>query len=851
MAVTTSEAEGTGNSSRRAWNLGVRARLLLAFFGITTFAVLAAAAGIYAFREVGDRLDVVDTRIPLTLSALDLSRSAERIIAVAPALLAATDRNRRDEINTAFAAEAERLNAALVELKSDDAALLPLSAIEPVVSSLTANLATFEDLVARRLEANERIKTLRQSIFRTNDETQRLLAPWLEVLSDQAMTLIEGPTGPADQRPRLTSLIEMQRLVRAAQAQGSAVADMLAEASTTDQPRRLPILAFQLGLAMRELETIAVRLDPKLRPLFLEQMAKLREVAQGPNTIAEARKQELALVEEGEKLLTETGRLSAQLTAAVDKLGSAAKREIGEAMRDALSVQRLSTRALVVVVVLSLLTSILIVWLYVGGNIVRRLTALSDGMLAIAGGTLHAPVAVEGADEIAAMGRAVEIFRRNTLERDGLLAEKAQAAELLEKEVKQRTAELAQSVTEVEEKSRQLDIANKYKSHFLASASHDLRQPLHALNLFVAQLRTEPDPAGRKRLIERIDAAVGSMNELFEALLDMSKLEAGILETNFAEFPVDRLLKRIEMTFADAAREKGLCLTMVPSSVWVHSDFVLLERILFNLVSNAVRYTERGSVVVGGRRRGGQLRIDVCDTGPGIPEAQQRNVFGEFYQLAKSDRRGGLGLGLAIVDRLGRLLDHPIQLRSRPGRGSRFSVLVPLVAQQRSAADLSVASAVADPAHDKLVLVIDDDALVLDGMGGILRGWGCEVVTAESGERALAKLAAQIREPDLIISDYRLDHGKSGIEAIDRLRIELGAAIPAFLISGDTGPERLREASASGYHLLHKPVTPMRLRAMLNQLMKPRPALDAIGVASGLMPSRLPAAAQDPVPRPQ
>ncbi|ESZ13072.1 hypothetical protein [Mesorhizobium sp. L48C026A00] len=258
MAVTTSGAEVAKKSARRASNLGVRARLLVAFFGIAAFAVLAAAAGIYAFREVGGRLNVVDTRIAPTLSALELSRSAERIIAAAPALLAAPNRNRRDDIKTALAAEVGRLNAKLDDLKSDDAELLPLLNIEPTIFSLTVNLASLEDLVARRLEITERIRTLRSSVFQTNGETQRLLAPWLDVLDREIATLVEareeaGPTGPGNQPRRLAALIDLQRRMRTAQGQVSAVADMLAEASTADQPRRLPILAFQLGLALRDL----------------------------------------------------------------------------------------------------------------------------------------------------------------------------------------------------------------------------------------------------------------------------------------------------------------------------------------------------------------------------------------------------------------------------------------------------------------------------------------------------------------------------------------------------------------------------------------------------------------------
>jgi signal transduction histidine kinase/CheY-like chemotaxis protein len=391
-----------------------------------------------------------------------------------------------------------------------------------------------------------------------------------------------------------------------------------------------------------------------------------------------------------------------------------------------------------------------------------------------------------------------------------------------------RTAERAEEALArdneiIQDKTRQLENANKEKSHLIASASHDLRQPLHALNLFVARLRDEPEPAERSRLVARIDASVASMNELFESLLDMTKLDAGIVEPSTTKLPIQRLLDRIETTFAEAAHKKGLRLRVVESGAWVESDPILLERILLNLVSNAVRYTEKGGVVVGCRRRGGDtLRIDVCDTGSGIPEDQRRRIFGEFYQLARSDavRREGLGLGLAIVDRLCRLLAHRVEVDSHPGRGSRFSVSAP-VAQARTEIEmLAPASPLADPARGKRIFVIDDDALVLDGMRGILQGWGCEVETAVSGDAALSRLAEAGARPDLIISDSRLADGETGLDAIARLRAAAGAPIPAFIITGDTAPERLREASAGGFSLLHKPVSPMALRTTLNRLLR-------------------------------
>jgi signal transduction histidine kinase/DNA-binding NarL/FixJ family response regulator len=367
---------------------------------------------------------------------------------------------------------------------------------------------------------------------------------------------------------------------------------------------------------------------------------------------------------------------------------------------------------------------------------------------------------------------------------------------------------------------QQLEEANLAKSRFLAAASHDLRQPLHALNLFVTQLRSEKDPAEKGRVIARIDAAVADMNELFNELLDMSRLDAGVLVPSISEFPVDQLLKRIKMTFTAAAREKDLRLRVVSNSAWVRSDFILLERILLNLVSNAVRYTQAGGIVVGCRRLAGVLQIEVWDSGIGIPEDQQRNIFGEFHQLstAKQDRRGGLGLGLAIVDRLCRLLDYPIEVTSRLGRGSRFVISVPLTAPLKLAEHRP--QAVVDQVMGKSVVVIDDDALVLDGMRGVLKSWGCSVVTATSEDTALAVLSESERAPDIIISDYRLSDGKTGFDVIECIRRVFGTPIPAFLISGDTAPERLREARASGYYLLHKPVLPITLRSVISQLLK-------------------------------
>ena len=371
--------------------------------------------------------------------------------------------------------------------------------------------------------------------------------------------------------------------------------------------------------------------------------------------------------------------------------------------------------------------------------------------------------------------------------------------------------------------TQELGEANQAKSRFIAAASHDLRQPLHALGLFVGRLHGPVTAAERRGILEQIDAAVTAMDELFNNLLDISKLDALVLTPAITDFPIAHLLKRTESTFAATARKKGLSFRIVSNSAWVRSDPILLERILLNLVSNAVGNTASGGIVIGCRRRGAQLHIEVWDSGHGIPEDQHQNIFAEFHQLAgpQHERRSGMGLGLAIVDRLCRLLDHQIELTSIVGEGSRFSVIVPLVAAQALTAEPKApVQAAPGSISGKLVVVIDDDALVLDSTSGLLRGWGCDVVTAASVHLALAGLSARDRTPDLIISDYRLSDGQNGIEAIETLRAAFNFSVPAFLISGDTAPKRVREARASGYHLLHKPVRPRALRAMLGQYLK-------------------------------
>lgn len=369
--------------------------------------------------------------------------------------------------------------------------------------------------------------------------------------------------------------------------------------------------------------------------------------------------------------------------------------------------------------------------------------------------------------------------------------------------------------------------ANQAKTRFLAAASHDLRQPLHALAMFAGALREAEAPEDMRRIAEHIDASVGVMGLLLGALLDISQLDAGVVEVNPRRFAIQPMLERLVREYAADAEANHLCLRVRPSTAFVRTDPVLLERMLRNLLGNALRYTARGGVLVGTRCRGTRLLLQVVDTGHGIPPAEQERVFEEFYQLGnpERDRAKGLGLGLAIVRRMGNLLDCPVTLRSVAGRGSVFTVSVPRALSVP--ADPVPPHAEASPIplpRGGLILVIDDDAAALTAICVALQQWGHEVVAAATHDEILKRVAGLRSVPDLLICDYRLPGPTDGIRAIHLLRAEFNEDIPAMLITGDTAPDRLREARDSGILLLHKPVVFSRLRAAVgNMLHRPVP----------------------------
>ena len=493
----------------------------------------------------------------------------------------------------------------------------------------------------------------------------------------------------------------------------------------------------------------------------------------------------------------------------------------------------------------------------------RRLTAWNGSLLATIGlpedalsrvmtheGMVHTCEAVNGpfgaersldwldagAREVVALrrhesGRIVEV-RRAPMPRGGMVmtfedvTDRLQAAEALERRVADRTAELRAEVAErraielaLTEAKTVAEHANRSKTSFLAAASHDLLQPLNAARLFVSALAERRLALPTRALVRQTRVALDSVEDLLEALFEISRLDAGAIVPVIAPIELEAMLSALRIEFAQLARGEGLALDIPESALWVESDVRLLRRILQNFLSNAIRYTRAGRVSLTAEPEGDAVRITVRDTGPGIAEADVEAIFEEFRRLETSARRSGKGLGLAIVRRASTMLGHPVALQSRPGEGSAFSVLVPRgTAQDRPRSEPTGRTARGGPAASGNLLVIDNDEAILDGMAALLRNWGYTVFTAPGPNDGAveAALAAGI---DAILADYHLEGGPDetglGDHAIAAVRRRAGREVPAFVITADRSDPVKARLAAAGLPVLTKPVKPAQLRALL------------------------------------
>ncbi|GAA4259057.1 PAS domain-containing protein [Azospirillum formosense] len=387
------------------------------------------------------------------------------------------------------------------------------------------------------------------------------------------------------------------------------------------------------------------------------------------------------------------------------------------------------------------------------------------------------------------------------------------------------------------------DEANRAKSKFLAAASHDLRQPMQSMFLFTGILHRFIRDEQGQRSLEMLERGLDTLKGLLDSLLDVSRLDAGAVDPRVEPFPLNNLLDEIAASYAPILESKKLAFRIVQDrTATVRSDRVLLGRMVRNLVENAVKYTERGAVQIAVRTlndtaQGGLARIEVSDTGIGIPPDQLTRIFAEFHQInnPERDRARGLGLGLAIVQRLSAILDHPVEVKSQPGRGSVFAITVPLAAVEAPPPPPPTASLFTGGRDAPRALLVDDDAIVLLGLRDMFREWGYEVLIAGSADEAVAKVEADGRMPDVMLVDYRLREGRIGTEAVVRVRAMAGWDVPAMILTGEAGPECETDAAAHGLEVVRKPVTPRQLRRVLDRAMakQPRRTADSMAGAEG------------------
>ncbi len=398
------------------------------------------------------------------------------------------------------------------------------------------------------------------------------------------------------------------------------------------------------------------------------------------------------------------------------------------------------------------------------------------------------------------------------------------ANDKLVEKLRDQTQQAMEARELVEQALKEAEEANRAKVVFMAAASHDLRQPLHALGLFASTLGRTPMSAHQRSLLGQIDQAGQAARELLSTLLDFSQVDTGVVKADAQVFALQPLLRRLESEFAPQATEQGLNYRTRDCDWVVWADPALVERIMRNLITNALRYTERGGVLVGVRRRGEHACIEVWDSGLGIPSHEIQAIFREFHQLGnpERDRRKGLGLGLAIVDGLARAMGADIAVASRPGRGSVFRLSLPLSPEQ--VAQAPVQEVEASDLRGARILVIEDDEHVRVAMAELLTSWGAWAEAVESTEQAVALMGRF--QPQVLVADYRLRGHQSGREAIQRVRARAGFPLPAIMVTGDTAPDRLQEARAVEAVLLHKPVPAGRLKAELKACLAEFNALE-------------------------
>ena len=927
-------AEGLSVKPRQAGflsRLGVRGRLLLAFFAVSAFAVLGAAAAFYSFREFGDALGLItQQRTPAALKSQELARQVERIVAAAPALLTAVSQAEKDKRTQEIESDEGALYERLAELTIAGVESSIIQELESDVKQLNDNLTRLDSLVNSRLLVGEQKKHLLSDAVQAAAAIQQLLAPWSAVM-DQAIAQWRRSkfdyTLPLARRGEVDAEFEKSlawfRALQSSQVAASTVSDLLQRASTTDTDNGVRVAGFRLQQALNELEQLATDFDPRLRALMVEAIAKLRPFAVGNDSVPALRLREIALITDGTKLLSENAALSKSLTTKVASLAVAASKDITDANTKALSVLRFSTWVLVIAVMLSLVSSTLIVWLYVGRNLIARLKELTDRTMALAAGDLRSPLPQGGADEIGRMAESLAVFRATAVEMEetnlkeireartrlteaietisegfslysaedklivcntrykelfashadvlipgtsfetilrtaterGLIkdAEGRREAWIAERLARHHAAsethiqrrsdgrwiqvnerktanggvvaiyaditELKHHEAELAEARDAADAANQTKSTFLANMSHELRTPLNAIIGYSEILQEDAADKGDKAAIDdlqQIEGAGRHLLGLINNILDLSKIEAGKMDVFIEPIDIQAMVTEVLSIVRPLAdKSENVVEVVCPADIGsFRSDQTKVKQCLLNLMSNANKFTDKGTLTLAVAHEGGsQVCFRVSDTGVGMTQEQLGRLFEAFSQADASTtkRFGGTGLGLAITKRFCTMLGGDVTVESTPGKGTTFIIRLPDQGVAATAVEAPAPAAAAD--GRTTVLVVDDDPSVRGLLTKTLEKEGYRVVSAGNGVEALA--LAREHRPQAITLDVLMPQ-MDGWSALKEFKADATLRdIPVIMVSVLNERGMAIPMGAADY--VTKPVDRQRLAEILRE----------------------------------
>jgi len=905
--------------------------LLLAFFAVSAFAVLGAAAAFYSFREFGDALGLItQQRTPAALKSQELARQVERIVAAAPALLTAVSQAEKDKRTQEIESDKGALYERLAELTIAGVESSIIQELESDVKQLNDNLTRLDSLVNSRLLVGEQKKHLLSDAVQAAAAIQQLLAPWSAVM-DQAIAQWRRSkfdyTLPLARRGEVDAEFEKSlawfRALQSSQVAASTVSDLLQRASTTDTDNGVRVAGFRLQQALNELEQLATDFDPRLRALMVEAIAKLRPFAVGNDSVPALRLREIALITDGTKLLSENAALSKSLTTKVASLAVAASKDITDANTKALSVLRFSTWVLVIAVMLSLVSSTLIVWLYVGRNLIARLKELTDRTMALAAGDLRSPLPQGGADEIGRMAESLAVFRATAVEMEetnlkeireartrlteaietisegfslysaedklivcntrykelfashadvlipgtsfetilrtaterGLIkdAEGRREAWIAERLARHHAAsethiqrrsdgrwiqvnerktanggvvaiyaditELKHHEAELAEARDAADAANQTKSTFLANMSHELRTPLNAIIGYSEILQEDAADKGDKAAIDdlqQIEGAGRHLLGLINNILDLSKIEAGKMDVFIEPIDIQAMVTEVLSIVRPLAdKSENVVEVVCPADIGsFRSDQTKVKQCLLNLMSNANKFTDKGTLTLAVAHEGGsQVCFRVSDTGVGMTQEQLGRLFEAFSQADASTtkRFGGTGLGLAITKRFCTMLGGDVTVESTPGKGTTFIIRLPDQGVAATAVEAPAPAAAAD--GRTTVLVVDDDPSVRGLLTKTLEKEGYRVVSAGNGVEALA--LAREHRPQAITLDVLMPQ-MDGWSALKEFKADATLRdIPVIMVSVLNERGMAIPLGAADY--VTKPVDRQRLAEILRE----------------------------------